>query len=615
MAWNRRWTLLCWVAVALLGTWVLTSERRAALRASFDLDARVLHRLLSQRMEQQETVLYALAALPTQGMQPDQLTAYVRALVRPYPQIVAVEFCAEVCRALVATQARPDLPYVPTRRPVVGWPAQRGPTYALTLERVRVWINLDRLVQGGDLARLPLTVQIYRPGDRQSLLPRPPVSGGNALVFTVDKQLGTTLEPFPIRFEQRHSAWPWPWRQLLGWWLVTALLAWGAARLLSARAVAAQALLDERRRAQGVVQASTDGIVVLDPQGTVVQVNPAARRILSGLHLGESIRGAAQFQATLAQAPLDAADFWATQEPQPLPEGTALLRGTERVLVEGGLAPLTGDRGQLLGRVLTVREIGPLQQRMLAQLSAGERRVREHEQLLAHVSRFSTLGEMSAGLAHELNQPLTAIVSYGQGGLRLLAQEHPDRERVQQAVQAMVRQAQRASDIITRLRALVRRSPTQRVKVDLGQAARNILTLCQADLGRLGVEVDAQLPGDAPVAGDPVQIEQIILNLVRNALDALAQVPQRRLTLRVDPDGAHWVLSVQDSGPGLSGATLTHLFQPFHTDKPDGLGLGLSLSQTLAQGLGGELRGDNAPGGGARFTLSLPHWEHHDPTA
>jgi len=190
MAWNRRWTLLCWVAAALLGTWVLTSERRAALRASFDLDARVLHRLLSQRMEQQETVLYALAALPTQGMQPDQLTAYVRALVRPYPQIVAVEFCAEVCRALVATQARPDLPYAPTRRPVVGWPAQQGPTYALTLERVRVWINLDRLVQGGDLARLPLTVQIYRPGDRQRLLFLP--ADGSTPIETVKRDFAVT---------------------------------------------------------------------------------------------------------------------------------------------------------------------------------------------------------------------------------------------------------------------------------------------------------------------------------------------------------------------------------------------------------------------------------------
>lgn len=253
-----------------------------------------------------------------------------------------------------------------------------------------------------------------------------------------------------------------------------------------------------------------------------------------------------------------------------------------------------------------MREVSPLQHRLLAQLTKGERRVREHEAHLAHVSRLSTLGEMGAGLAHELNQPLTAIMSYGQAGVRLLDGEGADLPRVRQA---MVAQAHRAGDIITRLRSLARRTPTARVQVDLAHAAQNILALCRADLTRLSADVQTDFPQTPTLMqGDPAQVRQILLNLVRNALEAMEGQVERQLTMTLRATGQYGTLTIQDMGTGLSPDALEQLFTPFNTAKAEGLGLGLTLSQTLAQGMDGELSGENVPSG-ARLTLTLPVWK------
>jgi C4-dicarboxylate-specific signal transduction histidine kinase len=243
---------------------------------------------------------------------------------------------------------------------------------------------------------------------------------------------------------------------------------------------------------------------------------------------------------------------------------------------------------------------------MLEHLEDGERRVREHEEMLAHVSRLSTLGEMGAGLAHELNQPLTAIVSYGQAAARLLDDPEPDLGQIRHAVGASVAQAGRAAQIIVRLRQWVRRAPSRARPTDLVQAVQNVLTLCRADLKRLNVTVVTAYADLPLVQADPVQLEQIILNLLRNALDAVQDVPNPTINLGIVSEGGGWSLSVCDNGPGIAAEVAQRLFTPFTTSKAGGLGLGLSLSQTLAQGMGGDLHGANAEPGGAVFTLSLP---------
>jgi PAS domain S-box-containing protein len=617
------WTL-AWLLLAALGAAALILDRRQTLQAAFDLDTRILHRVLSQRMEQQEAVLNAVTALAAQGVTDATLAGYVQALTRPYPQITGVQLCpaggAGACRTLLAPPAGlPDLPDPPGGGPRVLWPPS-GPQYALTREGVRVWVDAGRLLPARDRPATPIRVTLDRPaaagGARLVTFGAPP--GPAALALGAAKTLGTALQPFPIRFERTYGAGALPWAALLVWWTLTGLLLAALARLWSARREAARALDDERARAQGIVQASTDGIVLTDSDGRVVHANPAAHGILGSLALGEHLPGRAAFQATLSQAPLDTGAFWQATEARALPAGTALHRDGHAVLVEGSLAPLRGPHGRLLGRVLTVREVGPLQQRMLAQLDEGERRVREHETMLAHAGRLSTLGEMSAGLAHELNQPLTALLSYGQAARRLLDDEDPDLPRAGQALDGMLAQARRAADIIARLRTLVRREPVRRQRVDLPQAVQNVLTLCRADLTALDVTVQATLPPGAAVHADPVQVEQIVLNLIRNALDAMHGTPpgERRLTLTLRPEGPDWQLTVQDTGPGLDDAARAALFQPFQTTKSGGLGLGLTLSQTLAQGLGGHLSGGAPPAGetrGAAFTLTLPAWTAPDP--
>ncbi|GGK33979.1 hypothetical protein GCM10008955_30050 [Deinococcus malanensis] len=607
-----------WLLAALAGTLGLYLMTRSDLHERFDLDARVLHRMLSQRMEQQEAVLRSVDALWQQQVGPLTLGRFAGVLLAPYPQVTAVEECAGTsCRSVTAGHSRlPPLPPATPADPTVVWPGTGGPLYALALRQVRVWIDADRLLSRDDLPHQMLTVQIYRPDGTGLLLSREQVVGRASLTFRVEKKLGTSLQPFPVRFERAVPWTAWPWTSIAAWWVTTAVAALWVVRLVTARRRSERALQDERHRAEGILRSTTDGIVALDPQGQLLQANPASQQVLGHLPVSVDIRAAVVLHATLAQEPFDTDGFWSSDTACPLPEGTAVRRGTETVLVEGSIAPVFGDAGQMLGRVFTVREVGPLQQRMLAQLGEGERRVREHAEQLAHVSRLSTLGEMSAGLAHELNQPLTAVMSYGQAGARLLDEPDPDLPRVRQAMTAMVTQARRASDIIGHLRRLVRRTPARLQPVDLTQVVQNILTLCQADLHMQNVQVSTKFPLTAPlVRADAVQVEQIVLNLVRNALDALARVESRELTLSIRRQPSTWALTIQDSGPGISQEARQRLFTPFNTTKADGLGLGLTLSQSLAQGMNGDLTLAEEAHGGAAFMLTLPVWEvqHEQP--
>ncbi|MFC4640140.1 ATP-binding protein [Deinococcus hohokamensis] len=612
-----RWLLIGWLLTALAGTLGLCLMTWADLRGTFDLDARVLHRVISQRMEQQEAVLRSVDALWQQHVDPMTLDRFTDALLAPYPQVIAVEQCAgTTCsNVLPGPFSLPAVPTLTPAQPTLLWPKEGGQRYALALRKVRVWIDAQRLLTEDDLPGQAFTMQISRP-DGSLLVSRQQVIRPASLTFRVEKKLGTALQAFPIRFERAIPWTAWPWTSIAAWWVLTAAAAAWALRLLSARRRSERALQEERLRAQGILAAATDGIVALNPDGQVVQANPASQQVLGHLPAGTDIRGAVVFHGTLSQAPFDAPSFWINQAAQSLPEGIALRRGRTTVLIEGSIAPVFGMTGQLLGRVFTVREVGPLQRRMLAQLSEGERRVQEHAEQLAHVSRLSTLGEMSAGLAHELNQPLTAVVSYGQAGTRLLSEPDPDLARVRHAMSGMVAQAQRASEIIGHLRRLVRRTPARQQAVDLTQVVQNVLTLCDADLKRLSVMVTLDAPQPAPwVRADAVQIEQIVLNLLRNALDALSNVEDRRLTLKISHEARTWDLYIHDSGPGLTPEAERRLFTPFNTTKAEGLGLGLTLSQGLAQGMDGDLTFCPQPQRGAAFRLTLPVWEvqHEQP--
>lgn len=237
------------------------------------------------------------------------------------------------------------------------------------------------------------------------------------------------------------------------------------------------------------------------------------------------------------------------------------------------------------------------------------RRRAEHLLRLARTSRLNALGELAAGLAHEINQPLTAVIASTQAARRMLDDDPLPQATMQEALTQARDQARRAADVVARLRRLVERPGGAAAvqPVVLGDAVRGALALLQPELKRLALR---PLIDDAGVnvTADPVALEQILHNLLNNALQAMEAVPdaQRRLQLSVDTEPSRGVLRLRDGGPGLAPEVLDHLFEPFVSTRQGGLGLGLSLSESLASAMGGTLTAQNVPTGGAEFRLELP---------
>jgi signal transduction histidine kinase len=244
------------------------------------------------------------------------------------------------------------------------------------------------------------------------------------------------------------------------------------------------------------------------------------------------------------------------------------------------------------------------------QRQRSARRRAEELLRLGQVARLNTLGELAAGMAHELNQPLTAILANTQAAKRLLQDDPDELPTALEAMDQAVAQARRAAEVLARLRRSVEQpnaaQPGQ--VVDLAQAVRNALDLLAPECKRRGVSVTVQAARPAQVLTERVALEQIVHNLLTNALQALDLVPatERQLTVHIELASGMGVLRVVDTGPGIAPDTLPHVFEPFFTTREGGLGLGLSLCETLATGMGGQLTAQaNAPRG-AVFTLSLP---------
>jgi signal transduction histidine kinase len=229
---------------------------------------------------------------------------------------------------------------------------------------------------------------------------------------------------------------------------------------------------------------------------------------------------------------------------------------------------------------------------------------------LGQVARLNTLGELAAGVAHELNQPLTAVLANTQAAQRLLAEDPPELPLVQTAMAQAAQQARRAAEVVGRLRRVVERPDTQgaTAPTPLEQAARSALHLLEPEFKRRQASVVLEAEATPTVLADPVALEQIVHNLLMNALQALEQVPteHRHIRLRLGMEGNEGLLQVSDSGPGIPDDVLPRLFQPFFSTREGGLGLGLSLCETLAVGMGGSLGARNASPLGAEFTLRLP---------
>ena len=239
-----------------------------------------------------------------------------------------------------------------------------------------------------------------------------------------------------------------------------------------------------------------------------------------------------------------------------------------------------------------------------------EERAMQHQSDLAHVARLSVMGEMASGLAHELNQPLSAISTYCRAGLRIIDAAKKDiPEKLAHALEQSAIQAQRAGAIIRRMRQFATKSKTQRSRVKLNAVIQDTLDFIEPETRKAGVKVDRELAENLPhVSIDRIQIEQVILNLMRNSLEAMAEggADRRALTIRTRLiDSSEIQVTVEDTGPGLGSAT-EQIFDTFHSTKEDGMGLGLAISQSIIEAHGGQLWADYRPGPGATFHFTLP---------
>lgn len=280
------------------------------------------------------------------------------------------------------------------------------------------------------------------------------------------------------------------------------------------------------------------------------------------------------------------------------------------------LTPANGRTGSIaiVGRVQHAASGAPSRMRgVCIDITArkhAERDAHQRRDELTHMSRVAMLGQLSASTAHELNQPLTAILSNAQAALRFLDRDVADIDEIRDIIKDIVADDQRAAEVIQRLRALFRRDTVRHEALDVNRVARDALRLAHGDLVTRDVSVTLDLATDLPgVAGDRVQLQQVLLNLILNACDAVADnAPGNRdVTLRTEQaNGAGVRISVRDRGHGIDAGQLERVFEPFVTTKTHGIGLGLSISRSIVAAHGGRLWAENGVDRGTRFTIELP---------
>lgn len=355
---------------------------------------------------------------------------------------------------------------------------------------------------------------------------------------------------------------------------------------------------------RSILDTIPDAMVVIDDRGVMQSFSRAAERLF-GISAAEAI---GQNVKILMPSPYrEAHDGYMDHY---LVTGERRIIGVGRVVVgerrDGSMFPMELSVGEMISsgkRYFTgfVRDLSERQQ--------TEARLQELQSELVHISRLTAMGEMASALAHELNQPLTAVANYLKGSRRLLDAPEINRAVLGDALEKAGEQALRAGQIIRRLRDFVARGETERRVEHLPKLLEEAAALSLVGAKEYGVRVSYRIdPAIEFVLADKVQVQQVILNLIRNAIEAMAESPRRELLISTAPDEVNMALiSVSDTGPGISPDIANQLLQPFVTTKSAGMGVGLSISRTIVEAHGGRIWVEPTPGGGAtfRFTLKL----------
>ena len=356
---------------------------------------------------------------------------------------------------------------------------------------------------------------------------------------------------------------------------------------------------------EALLDAAVDAIVLIDESGAIVSANAAAEAMF-GYPAAELVDQPVQM---LMPEPYRSAHPGYVQHYRETGEKRIIGTGREAFAMHssGRVFPVWLSVGEARAGA-TRRFVGII--RDLSEQRAAEEERRALEARLAHVGRFSLMGEMAAGIAHEINQPLSAIVTYSQAARRLLESKRLDPGALTQAYSGISDQAHRAAQVIENLRNFIRKRDVEKIKLDLNAVVTDAMSLVLADTNRAGIPVSTSFAADLPkVEANAVQLQQVLLNLTHNAVDAMQAPAQRARGIEIrtySPTEAEVCFEVRDHGSGVPAQLRDGIFHPFVTTKPEGLGVGLAISRTIVSSHGGVLTYNDNPAGGAVFTVSLP---------
>lgn len=353
-----------------------------------------------------------------------------------------------------------------------------------------------------------------------------------------------------------------------------------------------------------ILDTAVDGIIIIDENGVIQTFNQAASDLFG--YRGADVIGR---NINLLMTATDA-DHHDEYLKDYLATGQASIIGIGRELV--GLTA-GGDRVPIYLAVSDIqldgrRRFAGIIRNLTEQHAAREALASQREKL-AHVGRLSTMGEMTASIAHEINQPLTAISMYAQASIKLLDREG-GKEKVKEALEKLITQSLRAGAVIERIQRFARAQESSKQLVDLNSQVVDLLKLAESDARMHNIELEIDLAPELPALfADPVQIQQVILNLIRNGIDAMNEIGCRNgrsilLTTRLTDSTVE--LLVSDRGSGVAENQADLLFTPFHTTKKEGMGMGLSICRSIISEHGGELRFRNNADNGACFYFTLP---------